>query len=102
VISGTLNQDLDHAGFGDSFKNCTVSVGPKVSAGGKLGPLQASVTAGVGADIEIDRTGVTDVVVTGGVEAAAGVGPAGASAGMEGRMSLNTGAGSLNGTGIFK
>ena len=102
VISGTLNQDLDHAGFGDSFKNCTVSVGPKVSAGGKLGPLQANVSAGVGADIEIDRTGVTDVVVVGGVEAAAGVGPVGASAGMEGRMSLNSGAGSLNGTGIFK
>lgn len=102
VISGTLNQDLDHAGFGDSFKNCTVSIGPKVSAGGKLGPLQASVSAGVGADIEIDRTGVTDVVVVGGVEAAAGVGSAGASAGMEGRMSLNSGASSLNGTGIFK
>ncbi len=102
VISGTLNQDLDHAGFGDSFKNCTISIGPKVSAGGKLGPLQASVSASVGADIEIDRTGVTDVVMTGGVEAAAGVGAADASTGMEGRMSLNTGAGSLNGTGIFK
>ncbi len=102
VISGTLNQDLDHAGFGDSFKNCTVSVGPKVSAGGKLGPLQASVSAGVGADIEIDRTGVTDVVMVGGVEAAAGVGPVGASAGVEGRMSLNSGAASVNGTGIFK
>lgn len=102
VISGTLNQDLDHAGFGDSFKNCTVSIGPKVSAGAKLGPLQASVSAGVGADIEIDRTGVTDVVLVGAVEAAAGAGPVGASAGMEGRMSLNSGSGSLNGTGIFK
>lgn len=102
VISGTLNQDLDHAGFGDSFKNCTVSVGPKVSAGGKLGPLQASVSAGIGADIEIDRTGVADVVVVAGAEAAAGLGPAGASAGIEGRMSLNSGAGSINGTGIFK
>ncbi|WP_199142055.1 hypothetical protein [Pedobacter sp. ASV12] len=70
MISGTLNQDLYHAGFGDSFKNCTVSIGPKVSAGGKLGPLQASVSA----DIEIDRKGVTDVVMAGGVEAAAGVG----------------------------
>jgi len=102
VISGTLNQDLDHAGFGDSFKNCTVSIGPKVSAGGKLGPLQASASAGVGADIEIDRTGVTDVVLTGGVEVAAGAGPIGASAGMEGRMSLNSGTASVNGTGIFK
>lgn len=98
----TLNQDLDHAGFGDSFKNCTVSIGPKVSAGGKVGPLEASVSAGVGADIEIDRNGISDVVVKGGVEAEAGIGPAGASAGMEGRMSLNTGAGSVQGTGIFK
>ncbi|MCL0138048.1 hypothetical protein M2T37_27595, partial [Klebsiella pneumoniae] len=56
VISGTLNQDLDHAGFGESFKNCTVSIGPKASVGGKIGPLQASGTVGVGADIEIDRT----------------------------------------------
>ncbi|MGC4100001.1 tetratricopeptide repeat protein [Ferruginibacter sp.] len=98
VISGTLNQDMDHAGFGDSFKNCTISIGPKVSAGGKLGPLQASVSAGVGADIEIDRSGVTDVVVVAGAEAAVGPG----SAGVEGRMSLNSGATSLNGTGIFK
>lgn len=101
AIGVTLNQDLDHSGFGDSFKSCTVSIGPKVSAGGKIGPLEASVSAGMGADIEIDRNGISDVVVKGGVEAEAGVGPAGASAGVEGRMSLNTGAGSIQGTGIF-
>ncbi len=102
ALGVTLNQDLDHAGFGDSFKNCTVSIGPKVSAGGKVGPLEASVTATAGADIEIDRNGISDVVVKGGIEAEAGIGPAGASAGAEGRMSLNTGAGSVQGTGIFK
>ncbi|MBS1509553.1 MAG: tetratricopeptide repeat protein [Bacteroidetes bacterium] len=102
IISGTLNQDLDHAGFGDSFKDCTISFGPKTSVGGKIGPLQGSVSAGVGAEIAIDRTGITDVVIVGGVEAAAGVGAVGASAGMEGRMSLNSGAASLSGTGIFK
>nr|WP_294906262.1 hypothetical protein [uncultured Lacibacter sp.] len=98
----TMQQDLDHAGFGDSFKNCTVSIGPKISAGGKVGPLEASVSAGAGADIEIDRNGISDVVITGSVEAEAGIGPASASAGAEGRMSLNTGAGSVQGTGIFK
>jgi len=36
------------------------------------------------------------------VEAAAGAGPIGAGAGVEGRMSLNSGAASVNGTGIFK
>lgn len=102
AIGVTMNQDLDHAGFGDSFRNCTVSIGPKVSAGGKIGPLEANVSAGAGADIEIDRNGISDVVIKGGVEAEAGIGPATASAGAEGRMSLNTGSGSLNGTGIFK
>jgi len=102
AIGLTLNQDLDHAGFGDSFKNCTVSVGPKASLGGKLGPLEASVSAGAGADVEIDRNGISDVVIKGGVEAEAGIGPISGSAGAEGRMSLNTGAGSLSGTGAFK
>lgn len=102
ILGVTLNQNLDQAGFGDSFENCTVSIGPKVSAGGKVGPLEANVSAGAGVDIEIDRTGISDVVLTGGVEAGAGMGPAGASAGVEGRMSLNTGAGSIQGTGIFK
>ncbi|MGN7786878.1 tetratricopeptide repeat protein [Niabella sp. 22666] len=97
----TLNQDLDHAGFGDSFKSCTVSIGPKASVGGKVGPLQANVSAGVGADIEIDRNGISDVVVKGGVEAEAGIGPASGSAGAEVSISLNTGAGSVQGTGIF-
>ena len=97
----TLNQDLDHAGFGDSFKSCTVSIGPKTGVGGKLGPLEASVSAGMGADIEIDRNGIWDVVVKGGVEAGAGVGPVGSGAGVEGRMSLSTGAGSIEGTGMF-
>ena len=102
VLGVTLNQDLDHAGFGDSFKDCTVSLGPKTSVGAKLGPLQASASAGVGADIEIDRTGITDVVISANAEVSAGAGPVGASAGMEGRMSLNSGAASVNGTGIFK
>jgi tetratricopeptide (TPR) repeat protein len=102
VLGVTLNQDLDHAGFGDSFKDCTVSLGPKTSVGGKQGPLQASASAGVGADIEIDRTGITDVVISANAEVTAGAGPVGASAGMEGRMSLNSGAASVNGTGIFK
>lgn len=97
----TLNQDLDHAGFGDSFKDCTVSIGPKTGVDVKMGPVQASANVGTGVDITIDGTGVKDVVVKGSMEAEAGMGPASASAGVEGRMSLNTGAGSLQGTGIF-
>jgi tetratricopeptide (TPR) repeat protein len=114
ALGFTLNQDLDHAGFGDSFKSCTVSIGPKASVGGKVGPLEASVNVGGGVDIEIDRTGVTDVIAKAGAEIESGfhnpgidnpgsLGTAASgSAGVEGRISLNTGAGSVGGTGIFK
>lgn len=109
-----LNQDLDHAGFGDSFRNCTVSIGPKTGVDAKLGPLEASANVGAGVDIEIGRNGITDVVVKGSVEAELSVpkpdvpepGKAGnpnlGSAGVEGSISLNTGATSINGTGIFE
>jgi tetratricopeptide (TPR) repeat protein len=109
-----LNQDLDHAGFGDSYKSCTVSIGPKTSVGGKVGPLEASVNVGGGFDVEIDRNGaISDVVVKAGAEIEAGLhnpgikdtgalGTAAAgSAGVEGRVSLISGAGSIQGTGIF-
>lgn len=102
AIGLTLNQDLDHAGFGDSFKNCTVSIGPKASVGGKVGPLEANVSAGAGADIEIDRNGISGVVIKGGIEAEAGVGPVKGSAGVEESISLNTGATSIEGTGMFR
>lgn len=114
ALGVTLNQDLDHAGFGDSFKSCTVSIGPKVGVGGKVGPLEASVNVGAGVDIEMDRSGVKDVFIKAGAEVESGfhnsdikdpglLGTAASgSAGVEGRMSLNTGAGSIQGTGIFK
>lgn len=113
-IGVKLNQDLDHAGFGDSYKSCTVSIGPKAGVGGKVGPLEASVNVGGGFDVEIDRNGaISDVVVKAGAEVEAGLhnpgikdtgalGTAAAgSAGVEGRVSLISGAGSIQGTGIF-
>ncbi|QIL37936.1 hypothetical protein G7074_00725 [Pedobacter sp. HDW13] len=113
IIGVKLNQDLDHAGFGDSFKSCTVSIGPKTGVDVRMGPVEASAKVGGGVDVEIDRTGVKDVVIKGSVEAEASLptpgmpepgqigNPVTASAGMEGRISLNTGAGSVQGTGIF-
>jgi tetratricopeptide (TPR) repeat protein len=113
-IGVKLNQDLDHAGFGDSYKSCTVSIGPKTGVGGKVGPLEASVNVGGGFDVEIDRNGaISDVVVKAGAEIEAGLhnpgikdtgalGTAAAgSAGVEGQVSLISGAGSIQGTGIF-
>lgn len=105
IVGITLNQDLDHAGFGDSYKSCTVSIGPKTGVEAKFGPVEASGKVGAGVDIEIDRNGISDVVITAGAEAEAGSAmgnPVSASAGVEGRISLNTGAGSIEGTGIFK
>lgn len=113
ILGVKLTQDLDHAGFGDSFKSCTVSIGPKAGVDVKMGPVEASAKVGGGVDIEIDREGIKDVIVKGGVEAEASLptpgmhdpgqigNPVTASAGMEGRISLNTGAGSIQGTGIF-
>lgn len=109
-----LNQDLDHADFGDSYKSCTVSIGPKTGVGGKVGPLEASVNVGGGFDVEIDRNGaISDVVVKAGAEIEAGLhnpgikdtgalgNAAAGSAGVEGQVSLISGAGSIQGTGIF-
>lgn len=109
-----LKQDLDHAGFGDSFKSCTVSIGPKASVGGKVGPLEAGVNVGGGVDVEIDKNGqVSDVVAKVGAEVEAGLHnptikdtgvlgtAASGSAGVEGKISLITGANSVQGTGIF-
>ncbi|MFT3979241.1 MAG: hypothetical protein QM687_02140 [Ferruginibacter sp.] len=102
IVGVKLSQDLDHAGFGDSFKSCTVSIGPKAGVDVKMGPVEASAKAGAGVDIEIDRSGISDVVLTGGVEAEAGLGnPVAASAGMEANISLSSGAGSVSGIGIF-
>lgn len=101
VFGVTLNQDLDHEGFGDSFKSCTVSIGPKTGVDVKMGPVQASANVGAGVEVEITREGIKDVIVKGGVEAEASLGnPVSAAAGMEGRIGLNSGP-SIQGTGIF-
>lgn len=98
-----LKQDLDHDLFGDGFKSCTVSVGPKIGAKVGAGPVQVGVEGSAGVDIEFDRQGVKDVTVKAGAEASAGLGgPVSASGGMEGSMSLSSGVGSISGTGIFK
>lgn len=103
IFGVTLNQDLDHAGFGDSFKNCTVSIGPKAGMKAGMGPVEVGVEGKLGADIEIDRNGVKDVVIKAGAEASAEIGsPVKAAAGVEASVSLNSGAGSVGGTGMFQ
>ncbi|HEY6902391.1 MAG TPA: hypothetical protein VI233_17160, partial [Puia sp.] len=103
IVGVTLNQDLDHAGFGDSFKDCTVSVGPRAGMKAGMGPVEVGVEGKLGADIEMDRNGVRDVVIKAGAEASAGFGgPVNAAAGVEASVSLNSGASSVGGTGMFR
>jgi tetratricopeptide (TPR) repeat protein len=122
VIKFGLKQDMDKETFSDQFMSCTVEVGAKVGKDVKLGPLSVEASAGGRVGIEIDRTGVKDVYVTGGVKAGAGTNIIGEASeaggtpssmmgvgvsdlsidgGVEGRISLVSGRGSIYGTGIF-
>lgn len=118
-----LKQDMDKETFADQFMGCNVEIGMKVGKDVKLGPLAVEASAGGRVGIEIDRTGVKDVYVTGGVKAGAGthiIGDAAEAAGtpssvlgqgvsdlsidggVEGKISLVSGKGSIYGTGIFQ
>jgi len=122
VIKFGLKQDMDKETFADQFMSCNVEVGAKVGKEVKVGPLSVEASAGSRIGLEIDRTGVKDVYVTGGVKAGVGtniIGEASEAAGtpssmmgvgvsdlsidggVEGRISLISGRGSIYGTGIF-
>jgi tetratricopeptide (TPR) repeat protein len=122
VIKFGLKQDMDKETFADQFMSGSVEVGAKIGKDVKLGPLSVEASAGTRIGIEIDPTGVKDVYVTGGVKAGAGtniIGEASEAAGtpssmmgvgvsdvsidggIEGRISLVSGRGSIYGTGIF-
>lgn len=117
-----LKQDMDKDNFSDQFMSCSVEIGAKVGKDVKMGPLSVEASAGARVGIEIDRTGVKDVYITGGVKAGAGTNIIGDAAeamgtpssalgqgvsdlsldgGVEGKISLVSGKGSIYGTGIF-
>lgn len=103
-----LKQNMDKETFGEQFMNCTVTVKAEAGIGKvKLGPLEAGAKAEAGVEVEIDRTGVTDVSIIAGVKAGIGIkndegkvkiGGAGA----EAKMSLISGKISGKGTGMLK
>lgn len=97
-----LKQDMDKETFGDQFMNFNVEVGAQVGKTIKTGPLSVGVSAGGRIGMEIGRDGISDVYTTGGVGASAGVGGATIDAGLEGKISLVSGKGSIYGTGIFQ
>ena len=117
-----LKQNMDKETFADQFMSCSVEIGAKVGEDVKIGPLSVEASAGARVGIEIDRTGVKDVYVTGGVKAGGGTTIIGEAAdalgtsssalgngisdlsldaGVEGKISLISGKGSIYGTGIF-
>ncbi|MBS1512484.1 MAG: hypothetical protein JST86_16690 [Bacteroidetes bacterium] len=92
-----LKQDMDQKTFEDQFMSCTVEVKASAGAHANVGPVQVGIGAEAGVGVEIDRSGVKDVYIIGAVDA----GAAGVKAGVEGQISLISGASSMSGTGIF-
>lgn len=119
-----LKQNMDKEGFEDQFVSCTVAVSAGKSAKiGGVGPLEVEVGADVTGIIEIDRSGVKDVVIEGSVGISAGstvisdaakankgvgkvaghgIGDGSASVGINGRISLVSGATSSDGFSFSK
>jgi tetratricopeptide (TPR) repeat protein len=120
-----LKQNMDKLTFGDQFISATVEAGVEVGKETKLGPLTVGATGGARVGIEIDRTGITDVYIVGGVSAGVSttvisdatkalemstselgtslpVKDISVEAGVEGRISIISGKGSMGGTGILK
>lgn len=75
-----LKQDMDNNRntFADQFVSCTVEVTAGKSEGVKLGPLTASVGVAATLGMEIGRTGIQDVYLTGEVGAGIGTNAVGA------------------------
>lgn len=114
VIKLGLKQDMNKETFGDQFMSCSVEVGAGASAGVNLGPLKAEASVGGSLGVEIDRTGVTDVIVkgsagvsagtdiiSGGSKAGVGVSDLSVEAGVKGQVSIMSGKSSVEGTGVL-
>lgn len=96
-----LTQDMDKETFADQFLACSVEASAGVSSKVKTGPVEFGVQAGGSVGIEIGRSGIQDIYVTGGVGASAESGPVGFDMGATARVSLVSGASSLSGTGLL-
>lgn len=102
VLAFKMQLDADKKNWSDKFVNCTVEVGAKVDRDVEVGPVNVGAEAGARFGVEVDRKGLKDAYITGGVEGSVKIGDLGPSAGMEGRVSLISGKGSLGGSGIFQ
>ncbi len=98
---------------GDTYISSTVKVTGKVGTSRTVGPVKVGASAGVSVEVEIDRKGTKEVTLTGGANVSVGTdvvdkGAPGkgnieksVSIGVEGRISIISGQGSVSGTGIL-
>lgn len=112
-------EDMNRA-EGDTYIGSTIKVSAETEVGSKMkGPLKMEAKAGASVEIEMDKSGVKDVIIT--VEAKAGAGTdiydkgleehgniagkdildTSLEIGLEGRISIISGAGSISGTGVL-
>lgn len=102
VLAFKMQLDADKKTWSEKFVSCTVEAGAKVDREVEVGPVNVGAEAGMRIGVEIDRGGMKDVYVTGGAEAGVKIGDLGPSGGMEGKISIISGKGSVGGAGIFK
>ncbi|MGN6419190.1 MAG: tetratricopeptide repeat protein [Pseudobacter sp.] len=102
VLAFKMQLDADKKNWSEKFVSCTVEVGAKIDRDVEVGPVNVGAEAGVRVGVEVDRGGMKDVYVTGGAEGGVKIGDLGPSGGMEGKISIISGKGSIGGAGIFK
>ena len=114
VLKLGLKQDMDKETFGDQFMSCSVEVGVGAGVGINQGPLKAEASIGGSLAAEFDRNGLTDLVVktsagvsagtdiiSGGSMAGVGVSDLSVDVGVQGQISLISGASSVGSTGLL-
>jgi hypothetical protein len=115
IIKLGLKQDMEKETFGDQFMSCSVEVGVGTSAGVNVGPLKAEASIGGALGVEIDRNGISDVIVKtsagvsvgtdiikDGGKAGVGVSDLSLDVGVKGQVSLISGKSSVESTGLLE
>lgn len=79
----------------------TVTAGVSLTASQQLGIAEASAGIGSAVEVEMGKTGQTDITIVNNAQVGAGVGGKSVEVGVESRSSLITGNGALTGTGVL-
>ena len=101
-LAFSIEMDADKQGLMNQFVTSTIEVGVKIEREVKAGRVEVGVSGGSRLGIEIDRTGLKDAYAIGSVSTSVKAGPLGADAGLEGKISIISSKGNINGTGLFE